>query len=274
MSLCSIAPAAVGKRVNFHRHNTAPMTLGRETFGLTKTDYSSKLSRIINNHRANSLIIGEPAEFVLRSCRLTERWGKMASDSEVQVRLRYLDTAAGRRVKMLSLERGSTRQPIGKAKLIDELYPVKRIVTSATPEEKHYNAVKAAMRGGILEQLQEYRKGVELPILCPLSGLKIRKGMRTDIDHVGMTFSEIADRFISSLELQYTDLTLCGPPTKKRFKDSELWEEWQDFHRDHARYAMVCATANRSKGSDGYVTPLELIGSFAAEDPEDLSLDF
>lgn len=250
------------------------MTLGRETFGLTKTDYSSKLSRIIENHRANSLLIGEPAEFVLRSCRLTEKWSKMASDPEVQVRLRYLDTAAGRRVKMLSLERGTTRQPVGKAKLVDELYPVKRIATSATPEEKHYNAVKAAMRRGILDQLKEYRSGVQLPIICSLTGLKIRKGVRTDIDHVGMTFSEIADKFIATKELCYTDLTLCGPPTGKRFKDTELWQEWQEFHRENARYAMVCATANRSKGSDGYTTPPELVGSFTAEDPEDLSLDF
>jgi hypothetical protein len=250
------------------------MTLGRDTFGLTKTGYSEKLSRIIGNHRANSLLIGEPAEFVLRSCRLTERWGKMAGDPEVQVRLRYLDTAGGRRVKMLSLERGNTRQPVGKAKLIDELYPVKRIATSATPEEKHYNAVKAAMRRGILDQLKEYRDGIELPADCYLSGMKIRKGMRTDVDHVGMTFSEIADKFIAEQELCYTDLTLCGPPTGKRFKDTELWETWQEYHRGCARYALVLASANRSKGSDGYVTPPELYGSFAAEDPEDLSLDF
>ena len=250
------------------------MTLGRDTFGLTKTNYSAKLSRIIDNHRANSLLIGEPAEFVLRSCRLTEKWGKLASDPETQVRLRYLDTAAGRRVKMISLERGGTRQPVGKAKLVDELYPVKRIATSATPEEKHYNAVKAAMRRGIMNQLKEFRDGVELPIICPLSGLKIRPGSRTDIDHVGMPFSEIADKFIAEQGACYTDITLCGPPTGKRFKDTELWESWQEYHRAHARYTMVCASANRSKGSDGYVTPPELYGSFAAEDPEDLSLDF
>jgi hypothetical protein len=250
------------------------MTLGRETFALTKTDYSAKLSRIINNHRANSLLIGEPAEFVLRSCRLTERWSKMASDPEVQVRLRYLEIAGGRKVKMLSLERGITRQPVGKSKLVDELYPTKRIVTSATPEEKHYNAVKAAMRGGILNQLKEYRDTVSLPTICSISGLKIRKGQRTDVDHVGMTFSEIADKFISEQDLCYTDITLCGPPTAKRFKDSEMWEDWQEFHRENARYSLVCEKANRSKGSDGYCTPPELVGSFAAESPDDLSLDF
>lgn len=250
------------------------MTIGRETFQLNKTEYNDKLSRIINNHRAGSLLIGEPLEFVLRSCRLTERWRKLASESEVQVRLRYQEIAGGRKVKMISLERGQTKQPVGKAKLVNELYPTKRIATSATPEEKHYNAVKAAMRLGIKGQLKEYRDSVELPILCPISGLRIRKGVRTDVDHVGKTFSEIADTFLAEQGYFYTDITLCGPPTGKRFKDSELWRNWQDFHQEQARYALVIASANRSKGCDGYVTPDGLVGSFSAESPEDLSLDF
>lgn len=250
------------------------MALGRDTFGLTKTEFSSKITRIISNHRANSLLIGEPAAFILRSCRLTERWAKMASDPEIQVRLRNVDIAGGRKVKMLSLERGITRQPVPKAKLINELYPVKKIATSASPEEKHYNMVKGAMRHGITEQLKEYRDSVSLPTICAISGLKIRRGQRTDVDHMGITFSELADAFIYQKGIKYVDITLCGPPTAKRFKDTELWIEWQEFHRENARYALVCQKANRSKGSDGYVTPVELYGSFSSEDPEDLSLDF
>lgn len=250
------------------------MTLGRETFGMTKGDYSEKLSRIINNHRANSLLIGEPRDFVLRSCRLTEKWGKLSADPEVEVRLRNLEIAGGRKVKMISLERGGTRQPVGKAKLIDELYPVKRIASSATPEEKHYNSVKAAMRLGVKDQLKSFRDSVNLPTICSITGLKILKGHRTDIDHVGVTFSELADQFIASKNLRYTDITLCGPPTAKRFKDATLWLEWQTFHLERARFSLVLAKANRSKGSDGYLTPSDLYGSFAAEDPEDLSLDF
>ena len=250
------------------------MTLGRDTFGLTKTDFNAKLSRIIGNHRASSLLIGEPSEFVLRACRLTERWGKMASDPHVQVRLRNLEIAGGRKVKMISLERGTTRQPVGKSKLVDELYPVKKIATSASSEEKHYNAVKGAMRGGVLVQLKEYRNTVTLPTICAVTGLKIRKGQRTDVDHTGQTFSEIADNFIAQCDLKYTDISLVGPPTAKRFKDDELWELWKEFHRAFAKYALVHESANRSKGAEGYTTPGDLYGSFAAEDSESLSLDF
>jgi hypothetical protein len=175
---------------------------------------------------------------------------------------------------MISLERGTTRQPVPKAKLVDELYPVKRIATTATPEEKHYNAVKAAMRGGVKDQMKEFRDSINFPQVCSITGLLLRPGTRTDIDHVGTPFSKIADDFIETSQLKYTDIVLKGPPTKKEFKDTQLWEQWQDYHRTHARYSLVCSSANRSKGSDGYITSPHLLGSFSKEDPEDLALDF
>lgn len=249
-------------------------SIGKETFGLTKGEYKDKLNRIISNHRANSRLIGEPREFVLRSCRLSERWKKLSNDPEVLVYLRNVETAGERRIKMISLERGSTKQPVPKGKLIDELYPARKIATSATEEEKHYNTVKAAMRLAVKDQLKEFRDSVSLPSLCYLSGMKIRRGMKTDVDHVGVTFSELADSFIRMKNLVYTDVILIGPPTAKKFKDKVLWEEWQDYHLQKAKFALVCASANRSKGCEGYQTPCELYGSFSAESPEDLSLDF
>ncbi len=250
------------------------MTLGKETFGLTKKDYSEKITRIINNHRASSKLIGEPLEFILRSCRITEQWGKLAGDPDVSVYLRNVDIAAGRKVKMISLERGGTKQPVPKSKLVDCLYPVRKISTAASPEEKHYNAVKAAMRGAIHYQLKNFRDSVQYPCVCYITGKSIRRGEKTDIDHCGMSFSEIADRFLSIRGLKYTDIALVGPPTGKSFKDKTLWAQWVAFHMEHARYAIVYASANRSKGASGYETPAELYGSFKAEDPEDLSLDF
>ena len=249
-------------------------TLGKETFNLNKGEYSDKLGRIISNHRANSKLIGEPCEFVLRSCRLSEQWMKLAGDPEVKVYLRNVDIAGGRKVKMLSLERGGTKQPVSKSKLIDALYPAKKVATTATQEEKHYNAVKAAMRNGVSDQLKTFRESVKLPVLCYLSGMHIRMGTKTDVDHVGKSFSEICDTFLRQKVLFYTDIALIGPPTAKRFKSDQLWAEWKAYHEFHARYALALASANRSKGSDGYATPLYLYGSFKAETPEDLSLDF
>jgi hypothetical protein len=248
--------------------------IGADTFGLNKTQFTEKLGRIIKNFRANSKLVSEPKDFVLRCCRLTEKWGKLANDPETVVYLKNIDTAGGRRVKMLVLERGSTKQPVPKQKLIDALYPPKKTATTATPEEKHYNNVKSAMRSGISYQLRAFRDGCRLPCICPLTGKKIRPGVATDIDHVGMTFSEICDEFVREKCLNYSRILLCGPPTAKRFKDEVLWQQWVGFHLEKAKYALTLASANRSKGCGNYCTPAELIGSFSKEDPEDLALDF
>ena len=250
------------------------MTLGKDTFNLNKTEFSEKLGNIIKNHRAASKIIGEPKEFIIRCCKLTERWAKLANDPETVIYLRYNDTAGGRRVKMIYLERGATKQPVPKNQILDALYPSKKISTTATPEEKHYNAVKAAMRHAVFYQLKAFRDTVCLPTICCLTGKSIRPGMKTDVDHIGMTFSEIADRFIASQEIKYTDITLKGPPTAKIFTDWTLWEKWVSYHLQYARFALVFSSSNRSKGCGDYTTPVELYGSFAKETPEDLALDF
>ena len=250
------------------------MALGKETFNLNKTEFSQKIGRIVQNFRASSKLIGEPKDFVLRCCKLTDQWGKMAVDPETEVYLRNIEIAGGRKIKMISLERGGTRQPVPKQKLIDALYPTKKIATSATPEEKHYNAVKQAMRGGIFYQLKAFRDACGDGVVCSITGKKIRLGMRTDVDHIGMTFSEIADAFIREKGLNYSLVTLKGPPTAKVFADRELWEQWIAYHLQHARYSLTLASANRSKGCGGYQTPEDLIGSFAKETPEDLALDF
>jgi len=250
------------------------MTRGFDTFGLNKSEFNKKLSAIITNFRANSRVIGEPREFILRCCRLTERWSKLANDLETVIYLRYNDTSGGRRVKMIYLERGNTKQPIPKNQILDALYPAKKISTTATPEEKHFNAVKASMRYAIQHQLKAFRNTVCLPTICCLTGKKIRPYSKTDVDHIGMPFSEIADRFIASQNLKYADIFLKGPVTAKVFTDTLLWVKWIDFHEENAKFALVCSSANRSKGSDGYSVDPALIGSFQSEDPEILALDF
>jgi len=250
------------------------MTLGKDTFGLNKTEFSQKVGKIITNHRAGSKIIGEPREFILRCCKLTERWTKLANDPETLVYVRYNEIAGGRKVKMVYLERGITKQPIPKNQLVDSLYPVKRIATSATPEEKHYNAVKGSMRLAVTYQLRAFRDSCQLPTICSISGRKIRPYDKTDIDHIGKTFSELADDFVREKCLKYSAILLCGPPTAKRFKDTALWEAWVHYHLAHARFALTLASANRSKGCGDYITDPELIGSFKSDDPESLSLDF
>ena len=250
------------------------MTIGRDTFNLNKTEFSDKIGRIIKNFRAGSKIIGEPRDFIIRCCKLTEKWSKLANDENVLIYLRNVETAGGRRVKMIALERGGTSQPVPKAQLVSALYPTKRIATSATPEEKHFNAVRASMRFAVTYQLKAFRDSCHLPIICHITGRKIIPGARADVDHIGKTFSELCDDFIREKCLNYSLITLKGPPTAKVFTDKALWESWVYYHLEHARFALTLASANRSKGCGDYKTDLTLIGSFAKETPEDLALDF
>lgn len=250
------------------------MTLGKETLGLTKKDFTEKVGRIIDNHRANSRLIGEPREFILRSCRLSDRWIKMAQKPEVFVYCRYQELAGGRRIKMLSLEVGGSKIPVPKGKLVEALYPTKKTASTATLEEKHFNAVKAAMRRGVEKQLKDYKATTSYPIECLVTGRLLRRGARVDVDHHGKPFAQIADEWIAHNMITYADIVLSGPPSGKRMKDDVLWLSWKEWHREHARLAVVCSTANRSKGAAGYATPVELLGSFKPQAEDEIDLDF
>ncbi|ATW62807.1 hypothetical protein SCBWM1_gp123 [Synechococcus phage S-CBWM1] len=252
------------------------MSLGKETFELNKKEFTSRIDGIVKNYRCNSRVIGEARSFVIRACSLTSQWKKLATDPDTKVYLRNVDIAnGGRKVKMICLERGGTRQPVSKSKLLDNLYPAKKIATTATPEEKHYNSVRSAMRNAIQWQLTKFRDYSEYPLRCRLTGKRLLRGMRTDVDHYGMPLAQIADNFLSEKGLRYIDILLVGPQTNKRFKDKGLWEEWQNYHLEHCKLSIVCASANRSKGADGYVTPKEIIGSYQSLDSDgDISLDF
>jgi hypothetical protein len=246
----------------------------KDTLGLGKGQFSDKLTRIINNNRANSRLIGEPRDFILRVCRLSARWEKLAQRPDTQVYLRYVDMAGGRRVKMLSLEGAGSKQPVPKAKLVEDLYPTKKIATTATLEEKHFNTVKAAMRRAVEHQLKDYKKTTSYPIECLVTGRLLRKGARVDIDHHGKPFAQIADEWVQNNMITYADIGLFGPPTAKRFKDNNLWEDWVAWHKEHALFAIVCASANRQKGAAGYATPVELIGSFKPVSDDEIDLEF
>jgi len=246
----------------------------KETLGMGKGQFTEKVTRIINNHRANSKLIGEPREFVLRVCRLTERWSKLAQKTDTVVYLRYIDIAGGRKVKVLSLEGGGSKQPVPKAKLVEALYPTKKIATTATLEEKHFNAVKGAMRHAVEKQLKDYKATTSYPIECLVTGRLLRKGTRVDIDHFGKPFAQLADEWVQNNMLTYADIALEGPPTAKKMKDPILWESWKQWHLEHARLALVCAKANRQKGAAGYATPVELLGTFKPQAEDEIDIDF
>ena len=250
------------------------MSVAKETLGLNKGEFSKKVSSIIDAHRTNSKLIGKPKDFVLTACRLSERWSKMANEPDVQVRLRNMKIGP-RKVKCLHLcRKDGFEQPVPKGQLVDQLYPVKKIKTTASPEKKHALAVRAAMRAAVDYQLRKFRKSVPLPAECVHTQRQIRVGMRWDVDHIGKPFVQLCDEWVALQELTYLDLTLIGPPNLKRFKDAKLQKHWVLWHETHSTFAPSLPKANRAAGSGEYQASEALLGSLKKEDPDDVDLDF
>lgn len=250
------------------------MSIGKDTFGLGKGEFSEKFSRVVNAHRAGSRLIGQPRDFVITACRLASKFSKVANEEGVEVRLENYPCGP-RKVKMIILKRpDGFKQPVPKQQLVDQLYPPR--VTRRTPnlERKHVSSVRGAMRQLVDSQLRAYRKTLQYPIECYVTGKQLRPGMRVDIDHLGRPFVQLADDWVESLGLTYCDLAICGPPNLKKFKEAKYNTAWQIFHEDNARLIAVCAAANRSKGSGDYATPPEIIGSFTKTNDEEIDLEF
>jgi hypothetical protein len=250
------------------------MSIGKETFGVGKGEFSKKLSRIVDAHRAGSKLIGTPRDFIITACRLTERFSTVANEPETELRVK-LWPCGPRKVKMAVMKRSNGKEyPIPKNQLVDALYPPKQTIRTPNLERKHVTAVRAAMRQLVDYQLRAYRKTLEYPIVCYVTGKQLRPGMLVDVDHLGRPFVQLADEWIETLGKTYCDLALVGPPNLKKFKDKALNEAWKLYHEDHARLIAICAVANRSKGSGDYTTPLDVIGSFEKKTDDEIDLEF
>lgn len=248
--------------------------IGKETFGLNKGEFSDKLSRIVNQYRAGSKIIGKPRDFIITACRLADRFSKVANEEGTEVVVENFPCGP-RKVRMVVLRRADGfKQPVPKNQLVDQLYPPRVTKRAPNLERKHVTAVRAAMRQLVDCQLRAYRKTLQYPIECYVTGRQLRPGMRVDIDHLGKPFVQIADEWLESLGLTYCDMALVGPPNLKRFKEPKYNDAWPLYHEDNARLIAVCAAANRSKGASGYETPSERVGSFAKTSDEEVDLDF
>jgi len=250
------------------------MSIAKETLGLNKGQFNEKLSSIIQNHRANSRLLGKPRDFVITACRLTERYCKVSNEKDVQIYLRNKKIGP-RSVKCIVLKRpDGFEQPVMKGQLVDQLYPVKKTKSAASPEKKHALSIRSAMRAAVDYQLRAYRKVVPLPAECYHTQRPIRIGMRWDVDHIGKPFLQLCDEWVALQGLTYLDLTLIGPPNLKKFKDSKLQKHWVLWHEVNATLAPSLAKANRSAGSGEYQASEALLGSLKKEDPDDVDLDF
>lgn len=247
--------------------------IAKEALGVGKGEFSDVLSTIISNHRIGAKLIGKPRDTVLTACRLTSRFSEVANRPDVELRLENCKVGP-RKVKMLVMKQGGKDYPVPKGQLIDQLFPPKKIATSASPEKKHALLVRGCMRRLVDQQLRNYRKGLKYPCECSKTGKLIRLGTKMHIDHIGKPFIQLADEFVAGHHLTYCDIEVYGPPNMKSFRNKGLQTGWQEFHRTHARLAPCLAKANMSAGAGEYEASEALIGVFEGDSEDDVDLEF
>jgi hypothetical protein len=245
----------------------------KEALGMGKGDFSKTLSSIIDNHRIGARLIGKPRDTVLTACRLTDRFSEVANRPDVEVRLENCKVGP-RKVKMLTMKQGGKTYPVPKGQLVDQLFPAKKIATTASPEKRHALLVRATMRRLVDQQLRNYRKTLKYPVECNKTGKLIRQGTKLHIDHVDKPFLQLADEFIAGHNMTYCDVVIYGPPNMKSFRDKKLQSAWQLFHKQHARLAPCLPSANTSAGAGEYQASEALIGVFEGQKEDDVDLDF
>ena len=173
------------------------MSIVKETLGMGKGDFSKSLSSIVDNHRANTRLIGKPRDFVITACRLSSRFSEVANRPEVEVRVE-MNRVGPRKVKMIVMREGGKTYPVPKGQLVDNLFPPKKIATSASPEKKHAGLVRATMRRLVDQQMRDYRRKLKRPCECFHTGKIIRVGTKMDVDHIGKPFLQLADEFVAA----------------------------------------------------------------------------
>lgn len=219
---------------------------------MNKKSFSEHWSKLVNKYRCGTEILGKDRKFILEACLKTSTYKKNAEKENIKVKVRNITIARGRRVRMLCLELGNQQQPISKSRIVEFIYPTK----SRTKKKNTYvSEVRKSMRFLIKDQIITFRKNAKFPRVCPITNSTIKKGQKVDVDHFFKPFIQIADEFLQNKNLKYTDIKLEGPSTAKVFKDKQLQEEWQTYHKENAHLAILLSSTNRSKGCLDYVSP-------------------
>lgn len=247
---------------------------------MNKGEFDKAFSAIVKKYPCRTKIVGKDKQFLLEACRGCSRYATLATDPNTEVRVGNHTIASNRKVKMIFLHKdgGAWGVPVSKKVVVDTLYPPKprKGKGEVTPEKKHRNQVLSAMRHMVDYQLSDYRQSVTYPIECWRSGFALRKGMKTDVDHIGDPFIKLAEDFLRDNGLLFVNVFLKGRANAKVFRDDSLAAAWKKFHQERAVLALVLSSENRSVGCGGYEVDESLLGSFTGEGEEGstLSLDF
>jgi len=229
---------------------------------MTKTEFIKQITLIIAKSPCNKPIRKDWADWLLPLLCTTSSYGKKAARPDIQLIVAYRKFGP-RKSKFLVLKEANKELIIGKAKLIEAVYPTK---SKRTPEQKHRGTILSIFRRLIEPQIFAFKKQVKQDIndlakagkikeakllnTCKLSG-KSLNSCKTACDHV-VPFAKLVDDWLISQNLQFKDISVKGRGSNKYFEEQSLMQDWYDYHAEHAVLQMVCSKANSSAGAKGY----------------------
>lgn len=222
---------------------------------------------ILKKYPCNAEVLGEDRQALLDILLQSDLYRTKASRENVKLEIKMLMFGGRRKHKYLVLSESGKELVVSKGKLLYSIVPYKGELT-----QLHRNAVLVVMRKLIEEQIYEFKEKRREQIMqlakdgklaeardllhCPLSGRLLSTCKHgTAVDHI-KPFLQLAEEWLISKGLTFSDVLLGGGGISRYIKDEELAKDWQAYHKEHATLQVVCKSANSSKGAGDYKAKL------------------
>ena len=232
---------------------------------MNKSEFNTFLRKVISKSPCNRHIRADWAEILMPMLKQSKLYTKQANKPNIQLKCVYRKYGP-RKSKFLALVDDANKELIiGKAKLIESLYPTK---SKKTKEQKHREQILCVLRRIIEPQIKSFRAGIKSQIQqlaesgliqsakdlnkCKLTG-KSLNSCKTAVDHI-IPFIQLVDEWLKMLGITFGDIKLKGRGHNKYFEDAELMQNWYEYHEQNAKLQMVCSRANSSAGKKGYTS--------------------
>jgi hypothetical protein len=214
-----------------------------------KSQFGKEWSRIVSQYEVGTTLSNSDKRFVSEVCAKVDRFRRVLNRYNVEFRI-VQKVFNGRKVKGLVIASTSSRYEvwIGKSYLMDRLFPKKNLPDPGKVNRK--NALRA-LRNIIEPQVELYRRRVSNnPVIrSDFSGKPILGPYH--VDHV-YPFIRLVEEWCrdNGIDLERVPVKCKGVSCK--LESVEMSESWFEYHSVKAKFQVLDASENISKGSRYY----------------------
>lgn len=113
--------------------------------------------------------------------------------------------------------------------------------------DKKRQDIYSACRNAIRPIKDDMRNKITLPFVCPIKNIVITDKKYIDIDHYNLTFLELFELWLKDKDKDYLHSKInkdCDGEVLTYFTDSEIINDFIDFHNKHTHLRAVSKSAN------------------------------